>query len=151
MYLIKLWREIKIWLKVRKIAKLNEPKLKEKGFRIDWIGRIYTVINMPEEVINHTPQIQQAYVLDELRNFDKIFLDIGIADFIKPEFNIIPNTTAYLLILSPDRDWFRLKPFFIFIFKILGIMLLFRILYVLIVNYQDSILDVFNNIYNFIF
>ena len=43
--------KLKIWYKIRKIANENKTKLLEKGFRVDWIGRIYTVINLPEEVV----------------------------------------------------------------------------------------------------
>ena len=52
MYIFDLIGEINIWRKVRAIAKENEKILNESGFRVDWIGRIYTVINLPEEVVN---------------------------------------------------------------------------------------------------
>ena len=66
MYIIKLFREINLWRKVRKVAKENEEKLKENGFRVDWVGRIYTVINLPEEVITQ-PYSEEGYVLMKLR------------------------------------------------------------------------------------
>ena len=41
MYITDLLNEIQTWSKIRKIAKNAESQLKEKGFRVDWIGRIY--------------------------------------------------------------------------------------------------------------
>ena len=52
MYIKNLYNEIKIWVKIRKIAQENKNKLLENGFRVDWVGRIYTVINLPEEVVS---------------------------------------------------------------------------------------------------
>ena len=68
MYIRKLYKELQIWYKIRKIANENKTKLLEKGFRVDWIGRIYTVINLPEEVVNQ-PISQEGYVLMQLRCF----------------------------------------------------------------------------------
>lgn len=151
MYLFKLWREIKIWLKVRKVALENKTELAKKGFRIDWIGRIYTVINLPEEVANHSPQVQQTYVLEKLRNFDTIFLKIGIADFIIPEFRVIKNTASYLLVLSPERDYFRFKAFLIFLFKVILGITIIRISFILFSMYWNDMVHYFNKVINFLF
>ena len=70
MYIVKLYRELKTWSKIRSIAKENSDKLLEKGFRVDWVGRIYTVINLPEEVVS-APISQEGYVLMQLREHDK--------------------------------------------------------------------------------
>ena len=85
MYITNLYKELKIWSKIRKIAVENSAKLLEKGFRVDWVGRIYTVINLPEEVVS-APISQEGYVLMQLREHDKLFLDMGIADYVSPEF-----------------------------------------------------------------
>ena len=84
MYIFNLIKEINIWRKVRSIAKENRKDLNESGFRIDWVGRIYTVINLPEEVVNQ-PFSKEGYILMKLREYDKLFLNMGIADVIAPE------------------------------------------------------------------
>jgi len=91
MYITDLYNEIKIWNKIRSIAKKAEAELKEKGFRVDWVGRIYTVINLPEEVVS-APISQEGYVLMQLRKHDKFLLELGIADYVSPEFNPIPES-----------------------------------------------------------
>ena len=85
MWPILAYKEGIIWYKVRKIALAFADKLESGGFRVDWIGRIYTVINLPEEVITAAPQIQEGYVLMKLRDYDKIFLNLGLASDIYPE------------------------------------------------------------------
>ena len=98
MYISKLYKELNIWRKIRKIAKSEEEALNEKGFRVDWIGRIYTVINLPEEVAT-APISQEGYVLMKLREHDQFLLQLGIADYVSPEFSKIEGTDSFLLVL----------------------------------------------------
>ena len=65
--------EINIWRKCRKVAKEYEAQLNEKGFTVDWVGRMYTVINLPQEVIDQ-PVSEEGYVLMKLREYDKFFM-----------------------------------------------------------------------------
>jgi len=143
MYIFKLINEINIWRKVRAIALENEELLKENGFRIDWVGRIYTVINLPEEVVNQ-PFSREGYVLMKLREYDSMFLNMGIADAIAPELVDLQDAEAYLLILSPDRDYIKFWPFLISLFKTSGLFLLLRLVYLLLSNYWGSITSAFN-------
>lgn len=118
MYLKNLINQIKIWKKINEILKEPEVKLniEEAGFRVDWVGRLYTVIHLPEEVVNSHEQIQHMYVLNQLRQFDNLFLRLGFADAVAPEFKQIDNEN-YLLIICPDYDTFKW-------YKILGFILL---------------------------
>lgn len=139
MYIINLWQEYQIWRTVKKVAKENEELLNENGFRVDWIGRIYTVINLPEEVANHNPQIQQGYVLMQLRQYDEIFLRLGISDYIVPELQRIEGAASFLLILSPDRDYIKFWPFIVFLFRTSLYLLALRIGYLICRANWDSI------------
>lgn len=150
MYIFNAINEMNIWRKVRSVAKENEKKLNEAGFRVDWIGRIYTVINLPEEVISQ-PFSKEGYILMKLREYDTLFLNMGIADVIAPEIEEIPNADAYLLILSPDRDYIKIKPFVRFIIKTAVVLLIARISYSLISSNWPSIKDLTINTINFIF
>src|SRR6056300_1027338 len=138
MYISKLYKEFRIWQKIRKIAKSEEKSLNEKGFRVDWVGRIYTVINLPEEVAT-APISQEGYVLMKLREHDQFLLQMGIADYVSPEFNRIEGTDSFLLVLSPDRDQLRLWPFTKSVFRTSLILLGLRLLYVVISNNQEKI------------
>lgn len=150
MYINKLYKEIQIWRKIKKIAKAEEEALNEKGFRVDWIGRIYTVINLPEEVAT-APISQEGYVLMKLREHDKFLLELGIADYVSPEFNRIDNTDSFLLVLSPDRDYFKLWPFLVSAAKTAVLLLLLRVLYLLFSHNQENITELWNRLMTLIF
>jgi len=150
MYINKLYKEIQIWRKIKKIAKAEEEALNEKGFRVDWIGRIYTVINLPEEVAT-APISQEGYVLMKLREHDKFLLDLGIADYVAPEFSRIENTDSFLLVLSPDRDYFKLWPFLVSVVKTAGLLLGLRVLYLIFSHNQENITELWNRLMTLIF
>ena len=150
MYITNLYKELKIWSKIRKIAVENSAKLLEKGFRVDWVGRIYTVINLPEEVVS-APISQEGYVLMQLREHDKLFLDMGISDYVSPEFNPIPETNSFLLVLSPDRDYLQFWPFTIsFIKTTIGIFIL-RVLYIVFKSHGEKISELWNKLTTILF
>ena len=150
MYIKDLYNELQVWRKIKKIAKNAEKQLNEKGFRVDWVGRIYTVINLPEEVVT-APISQEGYVLMKLREHDKFLMDLGIADYVSPEFNPIPNENAFLLVLSADREFFKLWPFVKSAAKTLGLFLLLRLAYVLFTSHGGKISDLWNKIIEIIF
>lgn len=150
MYISKLYKELRIWQKIRSIAKSEEEALIEKGFRVDWIGRIYTVINLPEEVAT-APISQEGYVLMKLREHDQFLLNLGIADYVSPEFDRIDGTDSFLLILSADRDYFKLWPFLVSVMKTSAGILLLRILYNVFVHNQEKITELWNKLMVMIF
>ena len=150
MYISKLYKELNIWRKIRKIAKSEEEALNEKGFRVDWIGRIYTVINLPEEVAT-APISQEGYVLMKLREHDQFLLQLGIADYVSPEFSKIEGTYSFLLVLSADRDYFKLWPFLVSMAKTTGLILILRIVYLIFTHNQEKITELWNKLMTLIF
>tara|TARA_R100000541_G_scaffold25707_1_gene35335 strand:- start:660 stop:1112 length:453 start_codon:yes stop_codon:yes gene_type:complete len=150
MYITNLYKELKIWQKIRKIAKAEKQRLNDNGFRIDWVGRIYTVINLPEEVVS-APISQEGYVLMQLRQHDKLFLDLGIADYVSPEFSPIPDTDSFLLVLSADREYFKLWPLIKSLGKTILLLVFIRVLYVMLSSYNEKISELWNQMINLIF
>jgi len=150
MYAKKLFKELNTWRKIRNITKTEEPNLIENGFRVDWVGRIYTVINLPEEVAT-APISQEGYVLMKLREHDQFLLTLGIADYVSPEFEKIEGTDSFLLVLSPDREYFKLWPILKSLFRTAGILLLLRLFYVVFQRNQEKIIELWNNLMTLIF
>jgi hypothetical protein len=150
MYISKLYNEISIWKKIRRIVKAEEKALNEKGFRIDWVGRIYTVINLPEEVAT-APISQEGYVLMKLREHDQFLLQLGIADYVSPEFEKIEGTDSFLLVLSPDRDYMKFWPFLVSMFKTVGLILILRLLYVILEHNHEKSMELWNKLTTLIF
>lgn len=150
MYINNLIKEIGVWQKVRSVAKENENILNENNFRVDWIGRIYTVINLPEEVINQ-PISREGYVLMKLREYDTLFLNIGIADVIAPEIVELEDADSYLLILSPDRDYIKFNSFIWFSVKTAIYLILLKIIYNVGGKHWKTITEFTNKMINWIF
>jgi len=90
-------------------------------------------------------------VLMQLRKHDKFLMDLGIADYVSPEFNAIPDTDSFLLVISADREYLKLKPFMISLFKTLGLLLLLRIGYVIFQSHSEKITELWNKVMTAIF
>jgi len=105
-YFITLYRELKIWRKFYKGAKRAEGFLNENNLRVDKLGRIYTVVNVPEEVANNNSYVKEAWVLQQLKPYNEILLKCGLADYAVPELRNItePGVNAFLILLYPELD-----------------------------------------------
>ena len=135
MYLIDLYNDFVIWYKYAKVTKSNRAKLESNNLRVDWLGRIYTVINVPDELQNY-PNIEM-WVMQQLGPFNNILIELGIADYSFPEVSKIEesNANAYLVVMYPELN--NIDPWRIIleIAKWAGIFLLLKIGYNLCLNY----------------
>ena len=104
--------EIRIWWIFRSTArqKDNLQEINNEDLRVDWLGRIYGVINMPEEVVTAAPEIQQAYVLQQINKWGPITTKLGLSDVIYPEIERITGSNAYLVIMWPQYDALSIWP-----------------------------------------
>lgn len=127
MYWIKLYKDIRLWRKFAKIAKSSESKLNELGLRVDNLGRIYTVINLPQEVIDGNEYMHEGWVLQNLGPYNKALETIGLAGYAIPEVSKIeePGAAAYLIVLWPDTPTVSL-------FKIIKNIIIWSLGYILI-------------------
>ena len=109
-------------------------------------GRIYGVVNMPEEVVGAAPQVQQAYVLQQINKWGPLTIEMGLADIIYPEIERITGTASYLVIMWPQYDAFSFWPIIFNIFRTIlvgfGLFLLGRVIW----NNFHYISDLFNRL-----
>lgn len=135
-YWSELYSEIRIWWIFRRTArqKANLQKLNDQDLRVDWLGRIYGVVNMPEEVQGAAPQVQQAYVMQQLGKWGPVMNELGISDIIYPEMAKIPNSASYLVVMWPQYDAFGLFAILGNIVKtslvVSGLFLIGRVIYI---------------------
>jgi len=87
----------------------------------------------------------------KLREHDKFLLDLGIADYVSPEFEKISNSDSFLLVLSADRDYFKLWPFLISVAKTIGLIFILRVIYLLFAHNQEKITELWNKLMILIF
>ena len=109
-------RELREWAIVRSVAKKYKEELNKLGFRVDYIGRIYTVINFPEEYVSNQ-KAKESYILEYLRSCDEVFIKMEISDIVAPEFVTI-NDSAVLLIISPEHENLTLFGISLFLLKL---------------------------------
>lgn len=104
MYWYKLFKEIRLWYIYRKVAKANEEFLANNNMRVDWIGRIYTVLNMPPEVIASPEIAQEGWVFQQLPQMTKVLMEMGIAEASFPTMEKIEGSNSFLVVLWPEFD-----------------------------------------------
>ncbi len=96
--------EMRLWLIFQHTAKKSRDKLQEQDLRVDWIGRVYGVVNIPDEVLGAAEEVQQAYVLKQLGQYGSVMRELNLADIVYPMIEPIPGTGAYLVIFWPVLD-----------------------------------------------
>jgi hypothetical protein len=105
-YWIRLFKELRMWYRFARITKSQRTYLEENNMRVDWLGRIYTVINMPEEIANNQQRVQEGWVISQLKPMNTVMDKIGVADVIFPEMERIPEpgTAAFLIAMYPNFE-----------------------------------------------
>jgi len=103
------------WLLYRygKAVKSIQPELEEQGLRIDWLGRVYTVINLDKEYKNQPEMMQQSIVFKELKPVSDILMQYGLSDHAYPLIEKIQDdrAVAFLVVLYPETDYFNIWRF----------------------------------------
>ena len=101
--------DIRQWLMVR--SALKEPETIQAlqswkyELRKDKIGRLYTVINIPEELWPYDKQDQVwPWMVEQLRELDMILLQRQLSDLVYPEVTRIDYAPAYLVVLTPSTE-----------------------------------------------
>ena len=114
---------------VRRTIKNNMNSIEWNKFKLraDWIGRIYTVVNLPPEVIYSpdTPEeIRPAYVIEESKPLNEYLTRLGLSEVILPEITPIPKSISYLITYTPAFQRLSLRWIFYRICLILVIIYL---------------------------
>lgn len=105
------FREARLTRKYYKAVKEIQPELEAANLRVDWIGRIYGVVEIKEEFKDQPELLQQSMVFQELKPINDILMKYGLSDLSFPDISKIPNTNQFLVILYPENDNFNLVSF----------------------------------------
>ena len=102
---------------IKKMFKKNKPEI-----RFDNIYRLYTVVNIPEELYDKQfAAARETFLIDELRKVEELTLRLGVSEILYPEYNVItdvPDSFAYLLTLETDKDAISFMEAFWWLLKI---------------------------------
>jgi|TARA_B110000977_G_C10963455_1_gene449467 hypothetical protein len=104
-------KEAFFMLKFKKATSAIREDLLEVGCRTDWLGRIYTVINIKEEFRSQPDLVQQSIVFQALAKPNEVLLKNGLSDVAYPEISKIEGTFGYLVVMYPENDHFNLASF----------------------------------------
>jgi len=151
MYWYKLYKEIRLWYIYRKVAKANEEFLASNNMRVDWIGRIYTVLNMPPEVLASPEIAQEGWVFQQLPKMTKVLMEMGIAEAAFPSMEKIEGTDGFLVVLWPEFDRLAFWPIISHTFLTTLIIILAKLGFNLAETNWAAISQTVSNIWNYIF
>ncbi len=113
LYWYNFFKELFYVYKYRKASLSIKTELEAEGLRVDQLGRIYTVINLPDEVSSQAELMQQSFVLQQLSPITQTLMKYGMADSSFPELRKIENSNSYLIILYPEIDYIELSVFLV--------------------------------------
>lgn len=119
-----------IWQTARyyRAVKSIQPELEKEGLRIDWIGRIYTVINLKDDFLNQPEMVQQSFVFQQLKPVSDILLKYGLSNDAYPEIRKI-NAAAFLVVLYPENEYLTIIDMLKNIFYTTGLIITGYLLY----------------------
>ena len=142
---VELSKELRIWYIFKKTANQYQDNLnKEHELRVDWLGRIYGVVNLPEEVQTASGEVQQAYVLQRITKYGQTMLNMGIGDIVFPEIQKVKNSASYLVILWPAFDTLQIIEIIKGLFKTAFIGTVIYLAVRLATNNSESLLTAWN-------
>jgi hypothetical protein len=115
--------DIRQWRIVRSALKEAEVR---QGFasykyelRVDRIGRIYTVINIPEELYPYEKRdMVWPWMLEQLRELDEILMSVRLNDLVYPEVTRLEDAPAYLVVLTPSVESISIWKFLRWLFNL---------------------------------
>lgn len=102
----KVYKDIRVYRDYLNIIKKeleNSPIWTRKGMRIDWFGRIYTVVNLPPEVLfsaDLPKEARPSFVMNEIKPINEYFKTINIEELITLWIEPIKGTNeeSYLVV-----------------------------------------------------
>lgn len=73
--------------------------------RVDLLGRIYAVVNVPEEMREPDKEpMHVPYVIDKLSGINEVLMGMRLSDMAYPEVIRVPDTWSYLVVIGPVSD-----------------------------------------------
>jgi hypothetical protein len=113
---IKVWKDVAIYrdyLKIIKKESLNSPVWSRKNLRKDWFGRIYTVVNLPPEVIfsaDLPKESRPSFVMNEIKPINDYMKSLNLQEILTLSIEEVESTNSesYLVVyqyLFRELNW----------------------------------------------
>jgi len=86
---------------LRKIRKAkNSEKWLSLNLNVDWIGRIWTIINLRNEDLGEDELVKKARVVEKIKPINSYLLELGLSEIVFPAIEQ-KTPRSYLLVYSP--------------------------------------------------
>ena len=110
------WKDFKIYrdyLKIIKKESMNSPVWSRKNLRRDWFGRVYTVVNLPPEIIFSTDlpkESRPSFVMNEIKPINDYMKSLNLEEILTLGIEEIKetNSESYLVVyqyLFRELSW----------------------------------------------
>jgi hypothetical protein len=127
---LSIWRKLNLYYQYRKTILNKKDILQENGFRIDRVKRIYTVVNVPEQLFEggydlrtaDINRVSKTYLTEAIRNISKTLNMLELNELYKIYDTQKVDKFSYLIIFGfslfdtkkiADFFYFRVLPFLI--------------------------------------
>ena len=87
MWIVKFFKELKVWITIKKVCNENEYFLESSGLKYDWLGHIYTVINRDPNIKLGSDE-DRVLLMKELNDIQNTLIKLNIIDLLA--YELIP-------------------------------------------------------------
>lgn len=97
------YREIKNFFFILSVIEKNKKteNWANRKLRADWIGRIYTIVNLSEEDMGEQEEVKRFKVLEKVRYVNEYLEMLGLSEVIVPSIQSVENSRSYLVVYTP--------------------------------------------------
>ena len=87
MWIVNFFKELKVWIIIKKVCNENEYFLESSGLKYDWLGHIYTVINRDPNIKLGSDE-DRVLLMKELNDIQNTLIKLNIIDLLA--YELIP-------------------------------------------------------------
>jgi hypothetical protein len=87
MWIVNFFKELKVWITIKKVCNENEYFLESSGLKYDWLGHIYTVINRDPNIKLGSDE-DRVLLMKELSDIQNCLIKLNIIDLLA--YELIP-------------------------------------------------------------
>jgi hypothetical protein len=115
----KIYRDIRLWDFLRNLKKKHEKTVdwSRYNLRMDWVGRIYTVLNpeLPSDSGDSKEVLKLKYT-ERIRPINIYLNSLGIGPYVSFAWDEIPESDSYLIAYIPMYEILTFGRIFWFLF-----------------------------------
>jgi hypothetical protein len=132
-----LWFDVSGFFHIRNVVRKNKDTVdfQRLGLRVDWVYRIYTVVNPSEEDKGDSPEVLRIKAQNKMLPIHRYVEKLGLSEYVSVSVEQIPDASdpeklsdSYLLVYYPIMNiitTFKVVVFFSMIFAVMGYLAFF--------------------------